>query len=83
MGLEREDHGSAYDELIDAWIVWDKHPGDPGAAGRMEAACWVAAKELGLTATELRTRLSEGRRQGYGRTEVANRIWFQVYEERR
>lgn len=66
------------EELRAAWQEWDLNPGDPGCAGRMESACWKAAKELDIKVVDLRKKIAEGRRQGYGRTEVLGLIWLEA-----
>jgi hypothetical protein len=51
-------------EFLMIWKAWDRRPGDPVTAARMESACGELAAELGLRQTFVRDALSDMRRDG-------------------
>jgi len=63
--------------VADAWFAWDQLSRDPIRAGRFEDVLQLAADQIGITATELRIELLDGRRQGLTHhAAVAMASWF-------
>lgn len=71
------------DELRAAWRRWDRRPTWDVTARAMEAACQRAAREVGVTATVLRVRLSGARRAGCSIDEAVVLVAADLASERR
>lgn len=54
------------DELIEAWAMWDKHPGSRDAVITRERHVALVAAQLDIPAATLHDTITAGRRTGYG-----------------